>query len=137
MYSSATINGTVAATPSGVSLACLGCHDGTVAVNNLVNQPNLGSTGNPTFLTNASTALLDTDLRNDHPISITYNTADTGLRANANATVTNGGNTLQLFGTGPYTVECGSCHQVHDNTNVPFLRIPNTNSQLCLVCHDK
>lgn len=33
-------------------------------------------------------------------------------------------------------VGCASCHTPHTNT-FNFLRIPNTNSQLCLTCHDK
>jgi len=33
-------------------------------------------------------------------------------------------------------VGCGSCHTPHTNT-YNFLHVPNTNSQLCLTCHDK
>jgi len=32
-------------------------------------------------------------------------------------------------------VQCGSCHNVHNNTNTPFLRISNVNSALCTTCH--
>jgi predicted CXXCH cytochrome family protein len=34
-------------------------------------------------------------------------------------------------------LECASCHTVHDNSNVPFLRADNTGSALCLKCHNK
>ena len=33
--------------------------------------------------------------------------------------------------------ECSSCHAVHDNENVPFLRDTNSGSKLCLGCHNK
>ncbi|MCF6192532.1 MAG: cytochrome c3 family protein [Candidatus Hydrothermae bacterium] len=34
-------------------------------------------------------------------------------------------------------VQCGTCHNPHDNTNAPFLEASNTGSQLCLTCHLK
>ena len=37
---SSTINMSVAASPQGVSLACLSCHDGTVGLDVIVNRPN-------------------------------------------------------------------------------------------------
>ncbi|HZW12625.1 MAG TPA: cytochrome c3 family protein [Noviherbaspirillum sp.] len=33
-------------------------------------------------------------------------------------------------------VECASCHDPH-SSNATFLRVPNTNSAVCLACHDK
>ena len=33
-------------------------------------------------------------------------------------------------------IGCGTCHTPHTNT-YGFLRFPNTNSQMCLTCHDK
>lgn len=33
-------------------------------------------------------------------------------------------------------VECASCHDPH-SANATFLRVPNTNSAVCLACHDK
>lgn len=34
-------------------------------------------------------------------------------------------------------IECGSCHDPHSAANRVFLRIPNTGSRLCFVCHPK
>ncbi|NTU41693.1 MAG: cytochrome c3 family protein [Nitrospirales bacterium] len=147
LYASSTIQGS-ASQPSGVSKACLSCHDGTVAVNSVAVMPrdgNLGSAAKSPFTNlkldtaNDGTIYLGTDLRNDHPVSITYRQdLDNTLRANTNAAVVNGAITLPLFGTAtPYTVECGSCHNVHDPANTPFLRAANSNSQLCLTCHLK
>jgi predicted CXXCH cytochrome family protein len=35
------------------------------------------------------------------------------------------------------SLECGSCHAVHDSANSPFLRYTMAGSQLCLGCHNK
>lgn len=137
LYQSATLQGATSQ-PSGVSRACLSCHDGTVAINSLINAPKDGTAGTLTTMA-AGPARLGTDLTNDHPVSITYRQdLDSGLRANTGATVPGTAWTAQLYGTAsPYTVECASCHAVHDPTNVPFLRIANTASQMCTTCHLK
>lgn len=75
---------------SGVSLACLSCHDGTVAVASVINAPGSGTTattdwGNGTWsnpnatlsgttstATLAGAPLLDNNLSNDHPVAIQY-----------------------------------------------------------------
>jgi predicted CXXCH cytochrome family protein len=38
---------------------------------------------------------------------------------------------------GNRSLECGSCHAVHDSLNSPFLRYTMTGSRLCLGCHNK
>ena len=55
--------------PNGTALACLSCHDGTVAINQYGGVTN----GAPVYITGG--ALIGTDLRGNHPISFTYNTA--------------------------------------------------------------
>ena len=92
--SSSTIDGTVLPVGS-VSLACLSCHDGTQAMDNIINAPgsggvtNGGGAGGLTTFTwdavqapprvsaagnmlAASAAMVGTDLTNDHPIGIQY-----------------------------------------------------------------
>jgi predicted CXXCH cytochrome family protein len=97
---SSTIDGAFASDGVGgssvgsVSLACLSCHDGTQAMDNIINAPGSGGysatgggatglnwswTGSARAdadgkLTNASDtlAMLGTDLKNDHPIGIQY-----------------------------------------------------------------
>lgn len=77
----ATLQGSEAPVGS-VSLACLSCHDGTQAMDTVINAPGRG-TGNfesdPNFTIDGKDgglindlALLGTDLRDDHPISIQY-----------------------------------------------------------------
>ena len=84
-----SLDGTVAETGS-ISMACLSCHDGTQAMDNIINAPGSGGFdptggGNDgrTFTwtgSNVTTAgriaggitLIGTDLSNDHPIGIQY-----------------------------------------------------------------
>jgi len=134
---SSTIDMTVAASPQGVSLACLSCHDGTIGLDVIINRPNadtaLAGSGN-TMPANAGQyfANLGTDLRNDHPISVTYSpTDDPAFNAASGGVI---GGSLPLY-TG--RVECGTCHNPHNTTNTPFLRLSNSGSNLCTTCHIK
>ncbi|MFQ5572170.1 MAG: cytochrome c3 family protein [Rhodothermales bacterium] len=139
---SSTIDMTVNAQPTGISMACLSCHDGTIGLDVIVNAPNTygGSIPGTTPGTNtmpAGVTNLGTDLRNDHPISVVYDPAlDTAFQPEAS--ILSAG--LKLF-VDPTTtgnkVQCASCHNPHDNTNEPFLRIANTSSNLCTTCHIK
>lgn len=127
-YTSPTFSQAPGTDPSGISLLCLSCHDGTIGLDAF------GTTASSTnYIT--GTALLDTDLTNDHPISFTYDdaaTADTEI-ITANATI-NG----WLQGGAGGSMECSSCHDVHGVTGVSnLLRTTNAASALCLTCHDK
>jgi predicted CXXCH cytochrome family protein len=133
---SASIDMVVAGSPQGVSAGCLSCHDGVTAFDAVTNPP----PGDPlqpdnTVGTINANADLGTVLTNDHPISVTYNP---GLDPDFNTLVSVQGSSIRLFGTLNNQVECGSCHNPHDNvTAPPFLRIPNTGSAICMTCHDK
>jgi len=63
--------------PDGPSLACLSCHDGTLAVNSFVNTPFGASTNSPQFIQGSHIVTMNgsTDLSHNHPISFTYNSA--------------------------------------------------------------
>lgn len=123
--------------PSGISLVCLSCHDGTVALDNFipvngVTTPLVGS------------AMLGIDLSNDHPISFTYNDALATLDGELFfplTDLTEIGGTIEndyLFGTsGSMTLECASCHDPHGTGNPVLMRTLNTASELCLDCHNK
>lgn len=147
---SPTINMTVAGSPQGVSAACLSCHDGAVAFDVLVNATTSVSgtynytaagldrgwtfTGADSLTGRGAPTEFGTNLTNQHPISVTYDpTADTAF--NPAATVTAAG--LVLYGTSANQVECGTCHNPHDTTTVPFLRISNAASAMCTSCHVK
>ena len=150
-----SLQGTVDASPTGVSLACLSCHDGTVAVGSLLNYPYAaggyvmsyatakagGAISQTTGLMSGVHAIGSSgDLTSDHPIGITYqDDKDLGLYP---ATGLLG---VQLYPTNKTgsKVQCASCHDVHNWTlspstglgGSPFLRVANTTSGLCKTCH--
>lgn len=151
MYASATIDMDIASSPQGVSLACLSCHDNTIALDQIINIPSsaFGSQAsgttielcgtqchvgdNPVGGINFEGTNIGTELGNDHPISVTYDPSkDPQFLPATNGKVGN----LPLYGANKDRVECGSCHNPHDNSNRPFLRVSNENSAMCLTCHD-
>ena len=132
MYNSPTMDSTRQAQPQGVSIACLGCHDGTISLDQIINAPSGWTEDNARKV--GGDTNLGTDLSNDHPISLTYGTATpTGDWVPIITVKT----TVPLFGAGGDQVECGSCHSVHDPAIFPFLRVDNADSALCFSCHIK
>lgn len=147
LYTSPTLNATTGQ-PSGASKLCLSCHDGTVAIDSFG-----GATGTNLMGGSAAVGRGPADLTDDHPISITYNTAlataDGGLYDPATRTITIGSGTQTRTGTLSaimlYSgqVQCASCHDVHNTFTVggtngdPLLRVSKAGSALCLACHNK
>lgn len=132
-YDSSTIDMTIATAPQSVSLACLSCHDGVIGYDSLLNDGGYIISGGAMTGPN----MVGKDLRQDHPISVTYDiVADTEFNPTDGSGKVGG---LPLYGLGQDQVECASCHDPHDSTTVPgkFLRKVNTNSDLCLTCHIK
>ena len=133
-------------TTVSVSLYCMSCHDGGLVAGRIHNLP-LDNTKQIPSMTPAadqitSSANLGTDLRNDHPVNFNIvnfggaiGTSQNGGKAIGGLTTTN----LPLFnsGRGTSSLECASCHAVHDPGYVPFLRTTNAGSYLCLTCHNK
>jgi predicted CXXCH cytochrome family protein len=168
VYASSTIDAaapTSAAIQSGISGACLSCHDGSIAIDVLANlagaahaasvaftrqataKATYGASGTGTGnIMNGGSPFLGTDLRNDHPITIIYETSRAATpgefvtQAIAGTKVTVGTTSpLPLFGasTATATVECATCHDPHNNSRGLFLRTSNAASGLCLTCHIK
>lgn len=151
VYASPTLDATDISDIGGgsdVSLLCMSCHDGTVGVNELGNPPN-DINANPTMgsgheldasgkIIATRPANMGTSLADDHPVNFTYDAAlatrDTGLVTPFSASWVDAAQTVPLFGA---KVQCASCHDPHDNTNVPFLSKTNSGSQLCRTCHRK
>jgi hypothetical protein len=117
------------ASPSGVSLLCLTCHDGV----SLLDYTGADAT---TTMTTENANAVRNGGADEHPISIEYSQnlidADGGLQTILTATP-------RLSGDG--TVECSSCHDVHNdldiNGGVGLLAASNANSALCTACHAK
>ncbi|HJW33333.1 MAG TPA: cytochrome c3 family protein [Holophagaceae bacterium] len=145
MYTSPGIKGAIDTQPVGPSLACLSCHDGTVAMGALHELPEGG--GQDDYASaqggvNRASGLMvgpnlvGRDLSNVHPISIAY-------RDDLNKTLRPPG---ELVGVKLYPsnvrgakVQCSSCHDPHnfgtDGSTAPFLRVTKHGSSLCLACH--
>lgn len=132
LYSSSSLNASVAQ-PGSVSKLCLSCHDGTVAVDSFG-----GATGATGAMISGS-ALVGTDLSNDHPIGFAYTaalaTADGGLTSPAS--LSSVAANVPLYG-GTGQMECATCHDVHNTAGIAkLLRKTNASSALCTTCHIK
>ena len=110
-----------------VSRLCLSCHDGTISIDSF-----RGAVGTSTI---GATGFFGSQ---DHPISFVYESvvaSDGGLNSSASAY---GAGVLMGTLATTATVECTSCHDVHNAGNFsPLLRINNVDSGLCLICHLK
>ncbi len=147
MYSSPTLDATIAGEPTGVSLACLSCHDGVIGLDVILNKPGvLGDTDLPAASGNSMVAgasanfnpLLTQNLSDDHPISIEYPTPEEDDMFRDFDTLNNAG-TLRFFtdGGSNRTVQCATCHNPH-TPDEKFLRVDNSvASALCKTCHIK
>ena len=130
LYSSPTKHANIEQ-PSGNSVLCLSCHDGTIALGTVSNQTSSIGMGSVISLT--GTGNLGTDLSNDHPFSFNY---DANL-ASANGQLVSPaslGNTVSLE---EGKVQCTSCHDAHSSVNTSFLKVTSQNSMLCTSCHVK
>ena len=135
LYDSPTFDGSdTIGQPSGTSKLCLSCHDGTIALDNFG-----GFTGGTTF--NQGSRVLGTDLRNDHPVSFTYDSAlaaRDGELYDPTVRSSGLGGTIHEDLLHDGRVECTSCHNVHNESGAPYLLVKdNFGSALCLTCHDK
>ena len=147
-YTSPTMDAQAASTLSGASRACLSCHDGTVAINNYGGMIQGGQVEmiDPAYL-------IGTDLSNDHPVGITYDTAlatKDGFLQNPETTLVTGPDF-----TGTKTIsqemlrggklECVTCHDIHKergaskNSGIMLIMSGSSyaGSKLCLTCHIK
>ena len=145
--------------PGGVSRLCLSCHDGSVALNAYGNMDNgqnptkgaggitinnvlYGGVAGGAKIGGPAGAGTYNDLRNHHPVGFNYatvQTVDTGLFDASTPLLGGTGLTIQdVLWNG--NIECTSCHSVHNKGNEGFKFLwvdDNTESQLCLSCHDK
>lgn len=132
LYTSDTYDADAITAVSGSSAVCLGCHDGQTALNAYG-----GSGGDLSTMSTeypGSTANFGTDLSNDHPVSINYQSALTNnpleeLRDPADVLVS------VMLRNG--LVQCASCHDPHGAGFPFFTRYDNTASAMCTRCHTK
>ena len=132
---------------------CLSCHDGTIAMGNVVNLPQ-GLTGDIPILNTlsgkmplAAAGYIGTNLSDDHPVAVKYYSSSPDLELkNLISPLSPNGGPIYLYdssaarqtapGADTY-IECTSCHNAHNNGLGNFLRVPIQESYLCLQCHIK
>ena len=154
-YNSATMDVVLtSASITGVSLACLSCHDGAQAVDNMINRPGSGlytaTTGTRlgVGLTNDSltaqgfavdtTPNLGTNLLNDHPIGMNFCSAATAAAALAGTCgdadfndFTEGSTVGRMFVSAPGNATFDKV------TDLPLYGVSGNNAQVvCATCHD-
>jgi predicted CXXCH cytochrome family protein len=119
--------------PSGPSKLCLSCHDGTMALGNLLSRP----ATEPVVMTSRTIRPgpndLTTDLSDDHPIGFRYDRA----LSNIDPQIRDPGVVSHSLPLGAHDeMQCTTCHDPHDNELGDFLRITDRYSAICVTCHD-
>ncbi len=146
MYDSSTMDGAVSAAPTGIAKMCLGCHDGTVAIDTFDRYA-----GGTVFIDDYNSGFQVPGasygtLEQTHPISVVYDeVADPNLHDKTDPMGASG--SIEDVLEGGTMLQCHSCHDVHDQPgeSVPgthLLRVSQKASQgapsgLCLTCHIK
>lgn len=120
--------------PTGSSILCLSCHDGTIALGEVLSRTAVIPMQGGVTTMPSGPGRLGTDLRDDHPISFVYSST----LATQNGELVNPGSLparVKLDATGQ--LQCSTCHDAHDDTNGKFLVMANTRGALCTACHVK
>ncbi len=119
--------------PSGPSKMCLSCHDGTLALGNVLSRPQTHPIVTTARTIPPGDSDLTTDLSDDHPIGFRYDRALSNIdrKLNPPEVVTRD---LPL---GVHSeMHCTTCHDPHNNQLGNFLRMTDQYSALCVACHD-
>ena len=150
LYSSPTLTGAIGQ-PTGTAKMCLGCHDGTVALEAMDSKSD-GSHVPTTYIQDVNAGYrvpgtaMGSSLQGTHPISVTYDVADTGLKPTSDLMGGSGTIASLLDGGDGGKVQCATCHDVHDASGesiagTHLLRVKTSDaanpSGLCVVCHNK
>jgi predicted CXXCH cytochrome family protein len=121
--------------PTGTSVMCLSCHDGTIALGKVLNR------GTPLAMAAGAggrmppgKGLQGTDLSDDHPISFHYSS---GLASQNGELAIPGTISDQLPLDRNGELQCTTCHDPHDSPYEKLLRMSNLGSQICVECHQE
>ncbi len=130
IYSSSTLD-SQPGQPTGSSKLCLSCHDGTIALGDVLSRaqpiPVSGGGVIPPGHTN-----LGTDLSNDHPVSFLYSSS----LSNADSKIVAPSSLPLGFRLDSNSeLQCTTCHDPHQNSNGKFLVRTPQFGDLCSSCH--
>ena len=131
LYTSTTTDATIGQ-PDGSSVLCLSCHDGTIALGNVLSRTTpIQMIGGVTTMPSGNTNLTK-DMSNDHPISFVYNSTLVTIDGQLN----NPASLTGLVKLENQKMQCISCHDPHKNLFNKFLAATNEYSVLCQYCHN-
>jgi predicted CXXCH cytochrome family protein len=117
--------------PTGSSRLCLSCHDGTIALGNVLFAPGQPIDPLPPL---QGRARVGTDLFDDHPVSFVFDDALAAANGELNSpTALTGAIRLDRNGE----LQCTTCHDPHQDANPKFLVTSNRDAALCVACHAK
>ena len=134
----------------GASVACLSCHDGSIAVNQSYGKSTFN--GNGGAGTNISSFAIETfnpatgkfdgtgnSLTRMHPIGVSYSAA---VAKNPDLNPVSSLPYSRMLRPPNGTVECSSCHDIHRTIGASAsishnLIVDLNGGQLCLTCHNK
>lgn len=128
LYNSRTLKGTVDQ-PTGDSRLCLSCHDGLLAMSNV----RLPASNNFTLGKVTGNTSLGTDLSDDHPVSMHY---DSSLAAQQGQLTDPQNLVPEIHLDENQDLQCSACHDPHEATHPNFLRMDNQYGSLCTACHE-
>jgi predicted CXXCH cytochrome family protein len=132
IYDSSTLDARVDQ-PSGPSKMCLSCHDGSMALGNVLSRPE----AHPIIMTARTIppgeSDLTTDLSDDHPIGFHYDRALTNVDHQIRPPEV----VSPELPMGVHNeVHCTTCHDPHNNELGSFLRMTDQMGAICISCHD-
>ncbi|MCB9059369.1 MAG: hypothetical protein H6627_12430 [Calditrichae bacterium] len=132
IYNTSTTDAS-AGQPDGSSVLCLSCHDGTIALGDVLSRAQPIEFSGGISVMPPGTSNLTTNLSDDHPISFIYNSS---LAASDGELVDPSALSAPVK-LENQKMQCTSCHEPHDDTFGMFLVATRSNSELCLFCHQK
>ncbi len=132
VYDSPSLDAVVSP-PGRESRLCLICHDGTIALGDLLSEDVPWEFPSGREYLHSGGGGLEPMLRDDHPVSFVY---DGGLVA-ADENLAHPATLPPELPLSTDRVECSTCHSVHDNTLGYFLRQPWADGSICEKCHDR
>ncbi len=135
-YNSSTYKGMDAQpSPTGPSVLCLSCHDGTVAPGQTQAYGSVPMSGKM-----KTADIFGPNLQSSHPIDMILPLKDAPELA---ASLVSSGKTMDKTGAVKLingNIECTTCHNPHvqatDRVSQNFLVVDSSSGQLCLACHD-
>jgi predicted CXXCH cytochrome family protein len=133
-YTSTTAKGG-AGQPNGASLLCLSCHDGTIALGEVLSRATPITMAGAVTTMPAGNTRLGTDLGDDHPVSFAYTATLASQRGGELVNPGSLSGPVKLDAAG--RLQCTTCHDPHGTPYEKFLVVNNAGSALCRTCHAK